>query len=716
MSHRAQPCGEKLTAVSAWHAAVWIARRDLLEFIRDRRTLFITLLLPMVTYPILALSTTLGLRTATSEIEAQRAPATITVAVSGPDAEAFIARVQKVLMQAPAADRQDWPGKVTFERVSRRDATHAIDSGAADLWIEAREGMVAALDTTETAVLTVHVSTVRAPRPAVREQFGALMEGVADDARRRRVETAGLPGSVLVPLRIDTIGQPPAQVVPVRKIAGTVAGAVFVLLAVLTMTGAFYPAIDAIAGEKERGTVETLLIAPCSTQGLVLGKFLAVYAVTLATLAANVVSIAATSFVAIRALPQVASQPLPFSGAAIAIAVVAFVGLAAVAAAASLAVTTASKSGKEAQNTLTPLVLLASALAGTALLPGMQAASLMAAAPFAGHVLVANAAFAGAGTEAAPPTGLPLVPLALSLASSAALSWLLLKVTAVTLVDEDMLFRGPDAAANAFARPVSRQRPTIVQGVLPIVTGLAALWYVQGLLPSDLVRALPLQQLAAVYLPLAAFVLWQRVALRRTFFLRSVAWAAVAGAALIGAGVYVLGVAALTAVTGGRLSAGLGDFAARLAALVSGQPWWVSWLVIAVLPAVGEELLYRGWALSAFVGKMDSRRRVALAVVAQAVLFAVAHLMPERMPQTFVVGLALGWITIMTGSVWPAIVGHLVHNSMPLMVLWVMGGVAADGASVARPQWPPVVIVAAIAAVAVGMWLVRLAGTKRWSG
>ena len=56
-------------------AALTIARRDLVEFVRDRRTLFITLLLPMVTYPILALSTALGLRTASSEIEAQRAEA-----------------------------------------------------------------------------------------------------------------------------------------------------------------------------------------------------------------------------------------------------------------------------------------------------------------------------------------------------------------------------------------------------------------------------------------------------------------------------------------------------------------------------------------------------------------------------------------------------------------------------------------------------------------
>ena len=74
------------TRSSALAAALAIARRDLLEFVRDRRTLFVTLLLPMVTYPIVALSSALGIRTAVSDLETRNAPAPISVATSGPDA------------------------------------------------------------------------------------------------------------------------------------------------------------------------------------------------------------------------------------------------------------------------------------------------------------------------------------------------------------------------------------------------------------------------------------------------------------------------------------------------------------------------------------------------------------------------------------------------------------------------------------------------------
>jgi sodium transport system permease protein len=118
---------------------------------------------------------------------------------------------------------------------------------------------------------------------------------------------------------------------------------VFVLLAVLTMTGAFYPAIDAIAGEKERGTIETLLIAPCAAIDIVAGKFLAVWAVALATLVANVVSIALTTAVSLRFLPE-GGKLLPEGHLPIVVGVslLAFIGLSAVAAAMCLAVTTAS--------------------------------------------------------------------------------------------------------------------------------------------------------------------------------------------------------------------------------------------------------------------------------------------------------------------------------------------------------------------------------------
>ena len=293
-------------------AAVSIARRDLVEFVRDRRTLFITLLLPMVTYPILALSTALGLRTASSELEAQRAPTKIRIVVSGPDAAAFADRVRTVEKTTVGAARDGWPAALDIEVLAAPGATSQLEQAAADLWIETPRGCVAALDAEGTVVLRVHTQPGRTVDRRVADQFHAVVRSLADDARRRRIETAGLPPSLLAPLKVVFADeQQEARPPPPQSIMSTLAGGVLVLLAVLTLTGAFYPAIDAIAGEKERGTIETLLIAPCAARDIVFGKFLAVFAVTLATLAANAVSIAATAAVARRFLPAGITMALP---------------------------------------------------------------------------------------------------------------------------------------------------------------------------------------------------------------------------------------------------------------------------------------------------------------------------------------------------------------------------------------------------------------------
>ena len=62
----------------------------------------------------------------------------------------------------------------------------------------------------------------------------------------------------------------------------------------MSLTGAFYPAIDLCAGEKERGTMETLLISPASRSEIVLGKFLTVMLASVTTAILNLLSMGLT--------------------------------------------------------------------------------------------------------------------------------------------------------------------------------------------------------------------------------------------------------------------------------------------------------------------------------------------------------------------------------------------------------------------------------------
>jgi ABC-type Na+ efflux pump permease subunit/ABC-type amino acid transport substrate-binding protein/membrane protease YdiL (CAAX protease family) len=738
-------------------ARMALARRDLLEFIRDRRTLFVTLLLPMAMYPILALSSALGVRTAVSDIDSRDAPSDLAVVLSGEprDAREFADRVGGLQKPENGRDASDWPASISFGFASPDKARAVVEAGQADLWVEVPKDVLGALDGDQTLSLEAQGSAAQPLPPRVREQFTAVMRSLGEDARRRRIERAGLPGSLLRPVDVRFTGKTdPPGTVSTRSILPTVAGGVFVLLAVLTMTGAFYPAIDAIAGEKERGTIETLLIAPCAAIDIVAGKFLAVWAVALATLLANVISIALTTAVSLRFLPA-GGNLLPDGHLLVVLVVslLAFIGLSAVAAAMCLAVTTASKSGKEAQNTLTPVLLFASALAGAGAVSDVGRSMLLPVVPFAGQVALARATLEPDErpalhrlTTADGPTpqtsvGLPtrtvatgglerlILQLALSLVSSAVIVWLLLHWTATMLTDEEILFRGPDVAGGLLTRPVRRRRPTVAQGITALAIGLTGLWYAQGIAPADFALAIPVQQAAAVGLPLVLLLAWQRVDLRRTFGLRwpeaqtggrsGAAWrtmASVTGAMLVGGGLFVLGAAVLLAVRGTHVSAEAKGLAEKLIGMMRDKPIWLSWSLIALLPAVGEELLFRGWVQSAFIGSWPSRWRAVAGVLAQAGCFAVFHLLPERMPQTFALGMVTGGLTLATRSLLPAIACHAAHNSMPLVMLWLAGGLSGSAESTSTAtaaatglSLSATTVVAALASVAVGTAMIWLA-------
>jgi len=724
-------------------ARLALARRDLLEFVRDRRTLFVTLLLPMAMYPVLALSSALGVRTAISDLDAKQAPTPMAVAFSGAprDAQALAARLSALATAADGKQRRGWPSAVSFGYAMPDEARQAVESGQVAVWIEVPVRVLDRLDGTGTLEFAVHGPQGRVLPERERDQLDAMFATLAQDSRRRRVAAADLPESLLEPVRqrYDGKADQPGEI-RTRSILPTAAGGVFVLLAVLTMTGAFYPAIDAIAGEKERGTIETLLIAPCAPLDIVAGKFLAVWAVALAGLVANVISIVLTAVVTLRFLP--AGGPLLPGGhlpVIVLVSIAAFIGLSAVAAAMCLAVTTASKSGKEAQNTLTPVLLFASALAGAGLLADIPGNPWLPAVPFAGQVAVAKSTLAfDEGRPAPVPAadspavdvfggldalGQVAVPLAVSLVSSAVIVWLLLRGTSALLTDEEILFRGPDVAGNVLARPPRRRRPTVAQGLFALAIGLTGLWYAQGIPAVDFAWAIPVQQAAAVVVPLMLLLAWQRVDLRRTFGLRrpggpdAPVWRAglcLVGAGLLGAGLFVVGAAALLAIRGTNVTDEARRLAEKLVTVMREKPWWLSWGLIAILPAVAEELLFRGWVQSAVVGAWPSRARAVTGIVVQAACFAVFHLLPERMPQTFLLGCVAGAITLATRSIIPAMVCHMAHNSMPLVLLWLAGGLSSaappdlvkvvEGAG----QLPVWVVAAGVVAAAVGacaLWL-----------
>ena len=147
----------------------------------------------------------------------------------------------------------------------------------------------------------------------------------------------------------------------------------FVML-IWALTGAFYPAIDSCAGEKERGTLETLLCSPAARSEIVVGKMLNVMTFSAASSMLNLLSMMLSGLFIIQAFNQAGStlslgtpplMSLFWLGVAVIPASALFSSLA-------LAVAVFARSSKEGQYYLMPLLLVSLPLMMVAMLPATE--------------------------------------------------------------------------------------------------------------------------------------------------------------------------------------------------------------------------------------------------------------------------------------------------------------------------------------------------------
>ena len=182
------------------------------------------------------------------------------------------------------------------------------------------------------------------------------------------------------------------------------------------LTGAFYPAVDLCAGEKERGTLETLLTSPALRREIVWGKLLTVMTFSTVTALLNLSSLGVTGKFVIDQLSQVGNfgdqNPLSMPPAsALAWLALALVPISALFSALCLACAAFARSTKEGQYYLMPLMLVSMPLMLLPMSPGVELNLGNSLVPLTGMVLLLRSVIEGprgAGHAIVLPLGDPL--------------------------------------------------------------------------------------------------------------------------------------------------------------------------------------------------------------------------------------------------------------------------------------------------------------------
>jgi sodium transport system permease protein len=420
--------------------------------------------------------------------------------------------------------------------------------------------------------------------------------------------------------------------------------------------------VDLCAGEKERGTMETLLISPASREEIVWGKFLTIWLFSAATALLNLVSMALTT-------AQVgAARGATFQPGALLWGVLLLLPLSAFFSALCLAVGAYARSSKEGQYYLMPLFLLTMPLIFLTLAPGVELNPFYSMVPVTGVALLLQRLVAvEAGDRGVWFYFLPV------LAPMVIYSWLALRWAIEQFQREDVLFREAERLdLGLWLRRLLREKdmlPSAGEAFFCFGLILVLRWLSFGLgqhLPL-LIRT-GIGQVAFVAAPPLFMAVLLTTRPWRGLGVRLPPWWAWPAAALL-ALLVVPPLAELTFAILRQFPAlktllALNDPLTRelqslMGSSPSGRPLGY-FFVLAVLPAVCEELAFRGFLLHGLMRGF----RPWTAILLSAFLFAMYQMNVFQFVPHFVFGVILGLIVVRTGSVLPAVLFHLVYNAL----------------------------------------------------
>ena len=318
-----------------------IAKKEVVEFSRDWRTIIAIIVIPLLMFPLLFILFPVLLESEAAELDALELSIVIqTDGLPGALAENIsLGSMEYSIEVLPNLTSLSEPGQ-DLERV-RNSSTDAI------LRFESND------DVWGYAIL--HLSTSERSSEARFRLLTAL--SIWEDSEvRERIEDGGMDvNTTLDPLRWD--GEiADGDVATSGEQSGMILSLFIPLvLAIWTYSSAIQPSIDMTAGERERGTLEALLCLPCTRMELLLGKWLAVASITGVGVLLQIFGLlfaigylASSSFIGVPQLSMVSIGLIVLSIMLFAVMVVAF----------ELALAMRSHSVKEAGSILAPALML----------------------------------------------------------------------------------------------------------------------------------------------------------------------------------------------------------------------------------------------------------------------------------------------------------------------------------------------------------------------
>ncbi len=632
-----------------------IFKKEILDIVRDRKSIFMMIVVPILLYPIIMVLLMGIMNSSINKMTSE----TITLGLSSaPNAEF----VEIVDSENAIREKEDTLGNIEI-KTNIKDYKSELEKGEIDAYID---------NSIKDNDYKVIINSASDESGIKSNAIFDVMNKYKRKMSEREIEKHGLNSKqILEPIKYEKV-----DITNSAKKAGMLLGQVIPFILIIgVLFGSIYPAIDVMAGEKERGTLETLFSLPISNMELVIGKYMAVSASAILTSLLNIISMSCTLgyFMKAESIYNPSMMHINYSvlGGAVLITVVSVILFAQVVSALAMCVCSFAKTFKEAQNYITPLMLIIMVPAYISMIPNISLSRITATIPVVNISLLIKSVIS-------LRANMKMVSLVLIVN----LIFVLISLVLLSKIfnSEDILFGEKRNFKLIQSRSSIKEgsMPGISDGFMVYVLAFISLIYVSPILNMKLgIMGNTINQFIMALIPILVAV-YIKADFKKLFSIKKIKIKDIIRAAVTWfVGSLIMSVFVMILL---KLFPDQMKVSEQLNEIIKSSGGLFTQIILfALVPAICEEILFRGFVLSAFRDKktfgQKNEKHIVFAIVVSGILFGIMHLDFIRIIPTSILGMVMAYNVYKSKSIFTSVGIHFFNNL--LSVLSVNFGVQA---------------------------------------
>ena len=439
----------------------------------------------------------------------------------------------------------------------------------------------------------------------------------------------------------------------VTEMGSLIPSIISMVLVMIISSVCFSVSIDVTTSEKEKGTLETLLSLPIKKSELITSKYITVFLLSTMAGFLTYISLFCTLFFAGNTLSKLGVMSISINFKILIIYLISIILISLLFSGLLLSVTIFSKNLKEAQNSLYPLELFVTIVS---MLPmfGIKTTMKLALVPFVNISLLFNSTLSST---------IDLSFIIISFLSTIVYSILLIMIISKLYNQEDVLFSSKSLAYIKFKNGKSHAVCFSVMSSLLIALIILVLSYYFSFIfiNSSKYLLFTIMPFTILFVIIIASLI-VHLDVKNCFKLNGFKINKLLYYIMIYVSTYILGNYLLELLV--KLFPSILENYSQFDNILSVDNLWLSIITIAFLPAVFEELLFRGVIFTSF----NKKYGVGIAIIISALLFGIYHMNWVQGIYASIFGLLLAYIYFKSNSLFVPIIFHFINNLMSVLL------------------------------------------------